>query len=49
MTEALARGDADVLDEPLAPGCDNRMTGGVDCGGFKAMSSRRIRCRSLPP
>ena len=38
MTEALARGDADVLDEPLAPGCNNPMT-----EASTAQASRRCR------
>jgi ketosteroid isomerase-like protein len=37
MTEALAGGDADALDELLAPDYHNLMMGGMDRAGFKAM------------
>ena len=37
MTEALAGGDADALDELLAPNYHNPMMGGLDRAGFKAM------------
>jgi len=37
MTEALAGGDADALDELLAANYRNRMMGGIDRAGFKAM------------
>ena len=37
MTEALAGGDADALDELLAPNYHNPMMGGMDRAGFKAM------------
>lgn len=37
MTEALAGGDADALDELLAPDYHNLMMGGMDRAGFMAM------------
>jgi predicted ester cyclase len=37
MTEALAGGDADALEELLAPDYHNAMMGGIDRAGFKAM------------
>ena len=37
MTEALAGGDTDTLDELLAPNYHNPMMGGMDRAGFKAM------------
>lgn len=39
MTEALAGGDADALDELLAPNYRNPMMGGMDRAGFKALGS----------
>jgi predicted ester cyclase len=37
MTEVLAGGKIDVVDELCAPNFVNRMMGGVDLAGFKAM------------
>ena len=37
MTEALAGGDVDALDELLAPNYHNPMMGGIDREGFKAL------------
>ena len=37
MTEALAGGDVDALDELLAPNYHNPMMGGIDRAGFKAL------------